>query len=147
MSLENIQQIDSASIISLVANTIIVSGSITSSACLGNLYGTSSWAVASIFNIFSSTSSYSMTSSKWIDGPIIKSGIVSGSFFTGNPKTFLVTFDEPFPNLLYSISVTGEIVRSWTIQNKSTNGFRINANNNSSFTSFVYWTAISRGEY
>jgi hypothetical protein len=88
-----------------------------------------------------------LSASEWTGGPTIKTGIVSGSAFTGNPKVATITFAAPFPNVMYSVTVTGEISRTWMVQSKTINGFQINSNNNGAFTNLVYWSAMSRGEF
>ena len=78
--------------------------------------------------------------------PQIKSGIVANTSFGGNPKTSSVTFTTAFASTSYSITVTGEDARTWTIQSKTTGGFTINANSNTALTGNTYWMAIISGE-
>lgn len=76
-----------------------------------------------------------------------KSGLVSGSTFAGNPKTFSVTFSTPFPNNNYSITISADVNRTWTWQSKTASGFTISANANPAFnTSTVSWIALENGE-
>jgi len=75
-----------------------------------------------------------------------KSGIVAGANFAGNPKKATITFSNSFDNNNYSITVTGEVSRSWSIESKSSSGFVINANANLIFTDNVFWQAIEVGE-
>lgn len=100
-----------------------------------------SWASSSISSSFSTTTSYALGI------PAIKSGIVAGGSFAGNPKTASIVFTTPFPNNNYSVVVTGEPSRTWTIQNKVSGSFQINANNNTAFATNVFWQAISTGEF
>jgi hypothetical protein len=95
------------------------------------------------------SSSYALTatSASYVVGQRIKSGIVSGSQFTGNPQTFSVVFSVPFPSVLYSISIVGDSARSWLVDNRSVSGFTINANTKTTVTGFVYWQAIAAGEF
>ena len=76
----------------------------------------------------------------------IKAGTVRGPQFTGNPKTYIVTFTTPYSSIFYSINITGESNRSYTFESKTSAGFVINTNANSSFTNFVDWTTIKHSE-
>ena len=76
----------------------------------------------------------------------IKAGTVRGPQFTGNPKTYIVTFTTPYSSIFYSINITGESSRSYTFESKTSAGFVINTNANSSFTDFVDWTTIKHSE-
>ena len=76
----------------------------------------------------------------------IKAGTVRGPQFTGNPKTYIVTFTTPYSSIFYSINITGEASRSYTFESKTSAGFVINTNANSSFTDFVDWTTIKHSE-
>jgi hypothetical protein len=77
----------------------------------------------------------------------IKSNSVSGGSFAGNPKKYTVVFDNPYPNTNYSISITGEVNRSFTYESKTTTGFTINANANTAFIPNVDWITMSFGEF
>jgi hypothetical protein len=77
----------------------------------------------------------------------IKSGVVSGSLFTGaNVLTTEITFNSAYSDTNYSVSVIGELPRTWSIEDKSTTGFTINSNSSTSFTQSVYWQTIIYGE-
>ena len=76
----------------------------------------------------------------------VKSGVVSGSAFTGNPKIYDVTFANSFAGD-YSVSVMGEDVRVWSYENKTLGGFRINSNANQSLNGDIYWQATLNGEF
>lgn len=104
---------------------VAVTGSVVASSFTGSLAGTASYALGI---------------------PTIKSGAVSGSQFSGNPKRATVTFSTPF-NGNYSISITGETSIMWSVESKTQNGFIINANRNGGFTNMVYWQAITIGEF
>jgi hypothetical protein len=41
----------------------------------------------------------------------------------------------------YSVVVTGGDARSWTVENITVNGFKVNSNSNTSLTSDTYWIA------
>ena len=71
-----------------------------------------------------------------------KSGNVSAVSFTGNPKTYVVTFASAFPNANYSAVITGGDARSWTVESLTANGFTINTNSNTSLTNTTYWVAV-----
>ncbi len=114
---------------------------------------TSSWATTASFITASdvngtvTSSSYAITSSYAYGVPSIKSGIVAGASFAGNPKTASIVFTKSFADNNYSVTVTGEVSRTWTIQSKVSGSFVINANNNTAFASNVFWQAIATGEY
>ena len=75
-----------------------------------------------------------------------KNGIISGSTFSGTPKKATVTFTTAFTGS-YSIAISAEVNRSWTIESKSSSGFTINANSSAAFvTSDVFWIANEVGE-
>ncbi len=76
----------------------------------------------------------------------IKSGVVRGTDFTGNPKTYKVIFTTPYTNNEYSINITGISNRNYTYQDKTNASFVINTNANSSFTEEVDWVTIKYGE-
>lgn len=75
-----------------------------------------------------------------------KTGTILGSSFTGNPKTYDVIFTTPYPNVNYTISITGGVNRTFTYENKTITGFKINANANFAFTENVDWQTITIGE-
>ena len=70
-----------------------------------------------------------------------KSGSVPGISFSVS-GTSSVTFNTPYVNTNYSIVVTGESVRVWSVENKSISGFVINANSSGTFSENVYWQAM-----
>ena len=75
-----------------------------------------------------------------------KTSYVLGASFSGTPLIYSVTFSTPYLSTDYSITVTGEIPRSWSVQNKTINGFDINTNSTRSFTESVYWYCMDYGE-
>ena len=76
----------------------------------------------------------------------IKSGTVAAGSFTGNPKTFAVTFSAAFASTAYAIMILGTDNRNWSWQSKATTGFTINSNANTALTGNVDWIAIATGE-
>lgn len=121
---------------------------------VGNLQGNASTATSSSYAITASTvisASYAgraLTASYVNNGQRIKSGIVSGSAFSfGHASTYDVTFSIPFPNTLYSITITGGDSRAWFVQSQTSSGFTINSNSNRRPTGLVYWQAIAVGEF
>jgi hypothetical protein len=70
-----------------------------------------------------------------------KSGYITNTFFTGTPLTYTVTLSSAFPNAGYSVVVTGGDARSWTIENLTAEGFKVNSNSNTLLTSDTYWIA------
>lgn len=136
-----------ASFIELGSNTTS-SYSITSSFSLvsGNSSGTTLF-TGSTYQITASWSKNSLTASYSIFSPKTKTGAVSGSAFLGNPRVSTVTFSSPFPNDGYSIIITGESVRTFTADLKTTSSFVINTNAKGAITNLTYWAATSYGEY
>jgi hypothetical protein len=70
-----------------------------------------------------------------------KSGSVPGISFSVS-GTSSVTFNTPYVDTDYSIVVTGESIRVWSVENKSISGFVINANSSGTFSENVYWQAM-----
>jgi hypothetical protein len=93
------------------------------------------------------TASWATTSSYSLGIPTIKAGVVSGSFFAGNPKIHTIVFTGSYPTNLYSVVVSGETNRVYTIQSKSGSGFTINTNNNTLPGGMVFWQTITQGEF
>ena len=125
----------------IITGSLIITGSTTSTeGFTGSLQGTSSWASDSISASYASTASY-------VNGSIIKSNAHSPGIFGGTPLTASITFTADFPNPNYSVTITGEDARIFTIQNKSATGFEINTNSNIALTGNTYWHAISYGEF
>jgi hypothetical protein len=79
-------------------------------------------------------------------GLATKAGSVANSSFTGNPKKATVTFAAAFTDANYSVAITGEDARSWTIESKVAGSFVINANSNTGLSGTTYWIATAYGE-
>jgi hypothetical protein len=132
-----------ASLNSVFANS--VTASIFSGSFTGSLQGTSSWSNNSI------SSSYALSAS-WAPGGTgggglaTKAGSIASASFAGNPRTATVTFSTPFTNANYSITVTGEDSRAWSVQSKVSGSFVVNANSNVALTGTTYWQAVAYGE-
>lgn len=92
------------------------------------------------------SASYATTAS-YINGMIVKNNAVAAGSFTGNPRKATVTFTTPFPNANYSITITGEDSRTWTIESKVSGSFIINSNSAIAPINNTYWQAISYGEF
>lgn len=75
-----------------------------------------------------------------------KAGTIAGSSFAGSPKKYTVTFSTVYPNTNYSINIIGAVNRAFTYESKSTTGFVINANANTTFTENVDWMTVGIGE-
>lgn len=80
-------------------------------------------------------------------GAITKTNVVSNGTFSGTPLTATITFATAFPNTNYSVVVTGEDARSWTIESKTASGFTINSNSSVVLTGDTFWQASSYGEF
>jgi hypothetical protein len=57
-----------------------------------------------------------------------------------------VTFGTAFGNTNYSIAVTGEDARIFTVESKTASGFVVNTNSNTALTGTTYWTCTAFGE-
>jgi len=75
----------------------------------------------------------------------IKSGIVAGALFAGNPKKYTVTFVNAYADTNYSITITGGANRTFTYESKAADSFIINANANLAFTEEVSWICVQTG--
>lgn len=73
--------------------------------------------------------------------PTIKASASLAASFTGTPLTTAVAFTTQFSDTNYSVTVTGEDPRAWSIESKGTNGFTINSNSSVALTGKVYWIA------
>ena len=61
-------------------------------------------------------------------------------------RPFPVHTDRNFPDVNYSILITGPVSRNFTYESQTISGFTINANANLSFVGDVYWMAKQFGE-
>jgi hypothetical protein len=76
-----------------------------------------------------------------IDGLVTKSGEAPFGSFSGTPLKYQVTFSTPFASTAYSVNITGQDPRGWSIEYKYTTGFIINSNARSLLTGDVQWQA------
>lgn len=113
---------------------------ISGSAFTGSLFGIATSASFATTASFASTASY-------VNGMITKNNAVAAGSFTGNPRKATVTFTTPFPNTNYTVTVTGEDSRTWTIESKLSGSFVISSNSSVALTGNTYWQAISYGEF
>ncbi len=81
------------------------------------------------------------------NGGITKNNAISNTSFGGTPLSASVTFATAFPNTSYSIAVTGEDARAWSIQSKTAAGFTVNSNSSVALIGDTYWQATSYGEF
>jgi hypothetical protein len=125
----------------------IVTGSLSTS---GSVFFpslvTSSTAVSNVV-MFGANGQLFITASSAIGGgggsTNTKAGSGSAASFGGTPRTASITFGSAFSDNLYTVAITGEDARSWTIQSKSTTGFTINSNSSVALTGPVYWVATT----
>jgi hypothetical protein len=122
----------------------IVTGSLSTS---GSVFFpslvTSSTAVSNVV-MFGTDGQLFVTASFAIGGNTnTKAGSGSAASFGGTPRTASITFESAFSNNIYTVVITGEDARSWTIQSKSTTGFIINSNSSVALTGPVYWVATT----
>ena len=76
----------------------------------------------------------------------VKAGYKANTDFTGSPKKATITFITPFPSTNYAVTVTGVDGRFWVIENKTANGFVINASAAAALTGDTFWIARMYGE-
>lgn len=82
-------------------------------------------------------------------GPPTESGKannIPGADFTGSPKKCVVTFITPYPSTDYIILISGTDSRNYTYENKTINGFTINANASATIVGEVSWFTTFLGE-
>ena len=119
-----------------LSGSLDVTGSITAS-LTGSLSG-------SVIGFFSGSSTGSFTGSFYgmFDG--IKAGIGDSWQQAGitNEYEYVVSFNNPYLNNNYSISVVGDDLRAWSISNKQFTGFTIISNSTTVPSGNVYWTTI-----
>jgi hypothetical protein len=122
-------------------NVISASYAGTASILLGSVVSASYAATSSI----ATSSSYALTASYAMNGgggtSNTKAGSGSVASFTGTPLISAITFVSAFADNNYSVTVTGEDARIYTIQSKSNTGFTINTNSNTVLSGPVYWIA------
>lgn len=110
-----------------LTGSLFVTGSITGSftgSLTGSLDGTASYAI-----IQKDYKAGSVSAMSW--------GLVGPDF------KYNVTFDSPYQNGSYAVSVTATSdARIWTIQNKLNTGFTINSNSNTPLTGDVFWISL-----
>jgi trimeric autotransporter adhesin len=122
------------SITSLNANSSsYVTNSVTSSMTVAS----SSYAVTASYIEYNNVAS----------APIIKNGLVTGGSFSGNPKTATITFTSPYVDNNYTITVSGENNRTFTIESKIAGSFVINSNSNQTLSGNTFWQTINIGEF
>jgi len=92
------------------------------------------------------SASYATTSSFASNVLKTKAGSLANTSFGGTPYTASVTFSSAFNNTNYSIAVTGEDARIFTIESKTASGFVVNTNSNTAVTGTTYWTCTVFGE-
>ena len=71
----------------------------------------------------------------------VKVGEVSGLSFSGTQLSYSVVFGSSFSSTSYAIAITGETPRTWSISNKTVNGFDIMSNSSEPFTDNVFWVS------
>jgi hypothetical protein len=81
--------------------------------------------------------------------PIIKSGKLLNSDFTGTPKKASVVFASPFSDTNYSVSFSGTDGRIFTIDTDSqtVDGFIVNTNADLALVNNVLWIATQNGDF
>lgn len=125
----------SQSIIVAQAYLIISSGSVGTFS--GSFIGNASTATSASF---ATTASFASNVLK------TKAGSIASASFGGTPLSASVTFSTVFNNTNYSVAVTGEDARIFTVESKTAGGFVVNTNSNTALTGTTYWTCTAYGE-
>ncbi len=88
---------------------------------------------------------YRESTGRWysIINETTKTGYIGPGDFTGSPLSATVTFDTTYVSTNYSIAITGEDARSWSISSKAAGGFTVDSNSSTALTGNVYWTTIA----
>lgn len=115
-----------------------ITGSVNAPNITGSLFGTSSWALNAV------TASFALNAGS--GGLRTKVSGALSTTFAGSPRTSAISFTTSFPSANYSVSVTGEDSRAWSIENKSSTGFTINSNSDAALSGTTYWIAVAYGE-
>ena len=107
----------------------------------GSLFGTSSWAnnATTASYVLNAVSASFASTASFV--PTLKASSASVASFGGRPYSASVTFGTAYPNNLYSVTVTGEDSRAWSISSKTSTGFTIDTNSSTLLTGPVYWIA------
>ncbi len=115
-----------------------LTGSFEATSFTGSLQGTSSNAVSASF---ATTASFASTAAYLTP---LKSGVVAAGAFNlvGGVYVSNVAFGTTYGNANYSVSITGEDARAFTVANKLQGGFQINTNSNVALVGDVYWMTI-----
>jgi len=112
---------------------VATSGSVTISGSL-NVVGTTT----GITN--AATASY-------VNGMVSKNNVIANTSFAGTPLTASVSFSTAFPDTNYSVVITGEDARVWTVESKTSSGFVVNSNSSTALAGNTFWQAVSYGEF
>ena len=134
-TLNFVQAPASQSVIVAQAYLIISSGSVGTFS--GSFLGNATTATSA---------SYATTASFASNVLKTKAGSIVSASFGGTPLSASVTFGTAFNNTNYSVAVTGEDVRIFTVQSKTAGGFVVNTNSNTALTGTTYWTCTAYGE-
>ena len=134
---------DTGTIVSINSN-VQITGSLLASAGItgslsGSIFGYVSNTQTGSFILSSQTGSMTVASASYVSS--MKAGSGSVVSFTGTPLVSSITFGTAFDNNSYSVTVTGEDPRVWSVQSKSATGFTINSNASQALTGPVYWIA------
>lgn len=130
---------------------VVASGTLLIGSFSGSLVGTASTAsfvTASAVVGTVLSSSYALTASFALNaggggGTSAKAGSGSAVSFTGTPRSSSISFGSAFTDNLYTVIVTGEDARSFTIQSKTSASFTINSNSSVALSGPVYWIATA----
>lgn len=120
-----------------ITGSLTVTGSVNASRFTGSLFGSASYATTASYTVSASYAPVLLTT---------KINQVLSSSFSGNPKKATVTFSSSFANINYGVLVTGQDLRSWTIESKVVGSFIINSNSNVNLSGSTYWMATEYGE-
>jgi hypothetical protein len=121
-----------------ITGSLLITGSLQATSFTGSLQGTASNAISASF---ATTASFASTAAYLTP---LKSGVVAAGAFNlvGGVYVSNVAFGTTYGNANYSVSITGEDARAFTVANKLQGGFQINTNSNIALAGNVYWMTI-----
>jgi hypothetical protein len=93
----------------------------------------------SVSSSYSLISEFSDTASYLNGAPHVEKGIVSGSVFSNSPQSLQITYNNPFDDNNYVVSIIGDDARLWTANNRTTSSFVINSNSSQPLVGMVMW--------
>jgi hypothetical protein len=73
-------------------------------------------------------------------------GEVNSASFSGSPLSYNIVFPFTFTSS-YTVNVESSDIRDWTVESKTTTGFTLISNSDTSLSNTVYWNAIENAAF